>query len=227
MPRARAAVSVITMTQQLIEPGLDLRFPTEPPSEPDEIYVHDSTANPAPLGLMGFGLTTLLLNIHNAGYIELSSMILAMGIFYGGLAQVIAGMIDFRKGNEFGATAFTSYGLFWLSLVALVVFPDHAFGDEPSSRAMGWYLFSWGVFTAIMFVGSLRTTRALQLVFLALATLFFLLAIADWTGNDTVLKIAGWEGIVTALVAIYTATAQIWNDVYGRVVLPLGPVAKR
>jgi len=192
-------------------------------SQPNEIYVHDSTANPAPLGLMGFGLTTLLLNIHNAGYIELSSMILAMGIFYGGLAQVIAGAIDFRKGNEFGATAFCSYGLFWLSLVALVVFPDWGMGEEPSSRAMGWYLFSWGVFTAIMFVGSLRTTRALQLVFLALATLFFLLAIADWTGSDTILKIAGWEGMVTALLAIYTATAQIWNDVYGRVVLPLGP----
>jgi len=213
------------MAQQLLEP--DLGFPLEPVVEPPEIFVHDSTANPAPLGLMGFGLTTLLLNIHNAGYIELSSMILAMGIFYGGLAQVIAGLIDFRKGNEFGATAFTSYGLFWLSLVALVVFPDHGIGTEASARAMGWYLCSWGVFTAIMLVGSLRTTRALQLVFLSLATLFFLLAIAEWTGSDTILKIAGWEGILTALVAIYTATAQIWNDGYGRVLLPLGPVAKR
>jgi len=193
---------------------------TEP--EPQEIYVHDSTANPAPLGLMGFGLTTFLLNVHNAGYIELSSMILAMGIFYGGLAQVLAGWIDFRKGNEFGATAFTSYGLFWLSLVALLVLPDKGIGEEPSSRAMGWYLFSWGVFTAIMFVGSLRTTRALQLVFATLAVLFFLLAIGDWTGSETITKIAGWEGIVTALLAVYTATAQIWNDVYGRLLLPLG-----
>jgi hypothetical protein len=187
-----------------------------------EITIHDSTANPAPLGLMGFGLTTILLNIHNAGYIELSAMILAMGIFYGGLAQVIAGLIDFRKGNEFGATAFCSYGLFWFSLVALLVFPDWGMGDEPSARAMGWYLFSWGVFTAIMFVGSLRTTRALQAVFLALATLFFLLALRDWTGSETIGEIAGWEGIVTGLLAVYTATAQIWNDVYGRVVLPLG-----
>jgi len=195
-------------------------------TEPGEIYVHDSTANPAPLGLMGFGLTTLLLNIHNAGYYELDSMILAMGIFYGGLAQVIAGLIDFRKGNEFGATAFTSYGLFWLSLVTLILFGDHGVGAVASDRSMGWYLFSWGLFTAVMFVGSLRTTRALQLVFLALATLFFLLAIARWTGSETVLEIAGWEGILTALIAIYTATAQIWNDVYGRVLLPLGPVAK-
>jgi succinate-acetate transporter protein len=214
------------MAQQLIEPNLDLRYSTGSQYGPAEIFVHDSTANPAPLGLMGFGLTTLLLNIHNAGYIELSSMILAMGIFYGGLAQVIAGLIDFRKGNEFGATAFTSYGLFWLSLVALILFRDHGVAGAPDSRAMGWYLFSWGAFTAIMFVGSLRTTRALQLVFFSLATLFFLLAIADWTGNDTILKIAGWEGILTALIAVYTATAQIWNDVYGRKVLPLGPVAK-
>ena len=93
-----------------------------------EITIHDSTANPAPLGLMGFGLTTILLNIHNAGYYELNSMILAMGIFYGGLAQVIAGLIDFRKGNEFGATAFCSYGLFWFSLVALIVFPGVGHG---------------------------------------------------------------------------------------------------
>jgi hypothetical protein len=214
------------MAQQLIEPNLDLRLPRESPVESAEIFVHDSTANPAPLGLMGFGLTTLLLNIHNAGYIELSSMILAMGIFYGGLAQVIAGLIDFRKGNEFGATAFTSYGLFWLSLVALVLFRDHGVSEAPSTRAMGWYLFAWGAFTAIMFVGSLRTTRALQLVFLSLATLFFLLTVADWTGSDTIEKIAGWEGILTALVAIYTATAQIWNDTYGRTLLPLGPVAR-
>jgi succinate-acetate transporter protein len=215
------------MAQQLIEPSLDLRSPTEPSAEQAEIYVHDSTANPAPLGLMGFGLTTLLLNIHNAGFTELDSMILAMGIFYGGLAQVIAGLVDFRKGNEFGATAFTSYGLFWLSLVALVTMENTDVIEGPSSRAMGWYLFSWGLFTAIMFVGSLRTTRALQLVFIALATLFFLLAIGDWTGNETITKVAGWEGIFTALVAIYTATAQIWNDVYGKVMLPLGPVAKR
>jgi hypothetical protein len=214
------------MARQLVEPNQVGAVRAEPLSEPNEVYVHDSTANPAPLGLMGFGLTTLLLNIHNAGYIELDSMILAMGIFYGGLAQVIAGLVDFRKGNEFGATAFTSYGLFWLSLVALVTMENKDVIEGPSGRSMGWYLFSWGVFTAIMFVGSLRTTRALQLVFATLALLFFLLALGDWTGNETITKIAGWEGIVTALLAIYTATAQIWNDVYRRVVLPLGPAAR-
>ena len=193
-------------------------------SELREIYVHDSTANPAPLGLMAFGLTTILLNIHNAGYYELNSMILAMGVFYGGIAQVIAGLLDFRKGNEFGATAFCSYGLFWLSFVALVVFPGWDMADKPTERAMGWYLFSWALFTAIMFVGSLRTTRALQAVFASLAILFVLLAVHDWTGNVTIGKIAGWEGILTGLLAVYTATAQIWNDVYRRTILPLGPV---
>ena len=191
-----------------------------------EITIHDSTANPAPLGLMGFGLTTILLNIHNAGYYELNSMILAMGVFYGGLAQVIAGLIDFRKGNEFGATAFCSYGLFWFSLVALIVFPGWGMGEEPSDRAMGWYLLSWGLFTAIMFVGSLRTTRALQAVFAALTILFVLLAIRDWTGSDTIGDIAGWEGILTGLLAVYTATAQVWNDQYGRTILPLGPASR-
>jgi len=191
-----------------------------------EITIHDSTANPAPLGLMGFGLTTILLNIHNAGFYELNSMILAMGVFYGGLAQVIAGLLDFRKGNEFGATAFCSYGLFWFSFVALVVFPGWGMGDEPSDRAMGWYLLSWGLFTAIMFVGSLRTTRALQAVFAALTVLFVLLAIRDWTGSDVIGELAGWEGILTGLLAVYTATAQIWNDVYGRTILPLGPARR-
>ena len=191
-----------------------------------EITIHDSTANPAPLGLMGFGLTTILLNIHNAGFYELNSMVLAMGVFYGGLAQVIAGLLDFRKGNEFGATAFCSYGLFWLSFVALVVFPGWGMGEEPSDRAMGWYLLSWGLFTAIMFVGSLRTTRALQAVFAALTLLFVLLAIRDWTGSDAIGELAGWEGILTGLLAVYTATAQIWNDVYGRTILPLGPVRR-
>jgi len=191
-----------------------------------EITIHDSTANPAPLGLMGFGLTTILFNIHNAGFYELNAMILAMGIFYGGLAQVIAGLLDFRKGNEFGATAFCSYGLFWFSLVGLLVFPGWEMAEAPSDRAMGWYLFSWGVFTAIMFVGSLRTTRALQAVFASLTILFVLLAVRDWTGNETIGEIAGWEGIATGLLAVYTATAQIWNDVFGRTVLRLGPVPR-
>ena len=100
----------------------------------------EKIANPAPLGLMGFGTTTVLLNIHNAGFFPIASLILAMGIFYGGIAQIIAGILEFKKGNTFGLTAFTSYGLFWLTLVFIIVFKDF-----PSSPAfMGWYLFVWG-----------------------------------------------------------------------------------
>ncbi|MCD6237466.1 MAG: acetate uptake transporter, partial [Thermoplasmata archaeon] len=126
-------------------------------------------ANPAPLGLMGFGMTTVLLNLHNAGIFALGSMILAMGIFYGGLAQIIAGILEYRKGNTFGVTAFSSYGLFWLTLVALVMIPNIVPGiDAPSSVAMGSYLFMWGLFTFLMFISTLKHNTALQFVFISL-----------------------------------------------------------
>ncbi|GAI03762.1 unnamed protein product [marine sediment metagenome] len=118
-------------------------------------------ANPAPLGLMGFGMTTVLLNIHNAGIFAVGSMILAMGIFYGGIAQVIAGVLEYKKGNTFGVTAFTSYGLFWLSLVGLLAIPKIVPGFEgPGDIAMGWYLFMWGLFTFLMFITVFNRTYA-------------------------------------------------------------------
>ena len=122
----------------------------------------DMTANPAPLGLVGFGMTTVLLNLHNAGFFALGSMILAMGIFYGGLAQIIAGIEEWKKNNTFGATAFTSYGLFWLTLVALLVLPKMGLAEAPDKTAMAAYLAMWGIFTAVMFIGTLKTNRALQ-----------------------------------------------------------------
>jgi succinate-acetate transporter protein len=120
----------------------------------------DFTANPAPLGLLGFGMTTVLLNLHNAGFFAMGSMILAMGIFYGGLAQVIAGIQEWKKNNTFGATAFTSYGLFWLSLVALLVLPKMGLADASDKTAMAAYLAMWGVFTAVMFIGHSGTSPA-------------------------------------------------------------------
>jgi succinate-acetate transporter protein len=186
----------------------------------------DQTANPAPLGLLGFGMTTILLNIHNAGFIELSSMILAMGLFYGGIAQIIAGIEEWRKNNTFGATAFTSYGLFWFSLVALIVMPAMGIAAKADGQAMGAYLGLWGLLTAGLFVGTLRLNRALQVVFASLAILFFLLAAGDITGNVTLTRIAGWEGIFCGLSACYAALAQVLNEVYGRPVLPLGLVPR-
>ncbi len=186
--------------------------------------IQDTTANPAPLGLLGFGMTTVLLNVHNAGLIPLSAMIVAMGIFYGGLAQVIAGVMEWKKNNTFGTTAFTSYGFFWLSLVGVWVMPRLGMADMADSMAMGVYLLMWGIFTFVMFIGTLRISKALQLVFGSLTILFFLLALGDFTGSPTITIIAGYEGIVCGFSAIYTALAQVLNEVYGRKVLPLGSV---
>ena len=185
----------------------------------------DTTSNPAPLGLIAFGLTTVLLNIHNAGFYSLGTMILAMGIFYGGIAQVIAGIMEWKKGNTFGTTAFTSYGLFWLSFVGLLTMPFFGIDMANETGAIVAYLVMWGLFTALMFIGTLKLNRALQFVFFSLAVLFFLLAIADATGSAALKTIAGYEGIICGLSAVYTGIAQVLNDVYGKVVLPIGPVS--
>ena len=189
---------------------------------------NDQLANPAPLGLMGFGMTTVLLNIHNAGFFPVASMVLAMGIFYGGIAQVIAGIMEYKKGNTFGATAFTSYGFFWLTLVATWVIPGL---NAPNGAAtpvpfMGWYLFLWGLFTFFMWLGTFGRNRALQLVFLSLTVLFWLLAARDWSGAALVGRVAGFEGILCGLSAIYLAMAEVLNEARGRTILPIGEVRK-
>lgn len=195
------------------------------------VNIKDNTANPAPLGLLGFGMTTVLLNLHNAGVYQLGSMILGMGLFYGGMSQIFAGWMEWKKGNTFATTAFCSYGAFWLTLVALIVLPKLGIGipaEEP--KAVIAYLVCWGIFTGVMYIGTLRINKALQVVFLSLTILFFLLAIGDWVkmvnGNMTITRIAGYEGLFCGASAIYTGLAQVLNQCYGRVVLPLGPVKK-
>ena len=182
----------------------------------------DVTANPAALGLTAFGMTTVLLNLSNAGYFALGSMILAMGIFYGGLAQVIAGIMEWKKNNTFGMTAFLSFGLFWLSLVTLLVLPNLGLAATTSSTGLAAYFAMWGLFTLIMFVGALKTTRALQVVLGLLTILFFLLALGQITGNATITHVAGYEGILTGLSAIYAGLAEVLNEMYKRTVAPLG-----
>ncbi|MDZ7831927.1 MAG: acetate uptake transporter [Desulfobacterales bacterium] len=184
--------------------------------------MQDNLANPAPLGLMGFGMTTVLLNIHNAGFFPLGAMVLSMGIFYGGIAQIIAGIFEFRKGNTFGLVAFLSYGHFWLTLVGLVLLPKMGLIDAAPAGFMGWYLFMWGLFTFFMYIGTLKKNRALQTIFLTLVILFWLLAIRDWTGNATIGIIAGYEGIFCGASAIYLAMAEIINEAHGKVLLPIG-----
>ena len=187
-----------------------------------QVNITDSTANPAPLGLLGFGVTTVLLNMHNAGIFALGSMILAMGLFYGGLAQIFAGWMEWKKGNTFGLTAFASYGLFWESLVFIIVMPKWGWADKATTGGMVAYLFMWGLFTFCMWIATLKHGRALQVVFFTLFILFWLLALGDATGNGTIHAIAGWEGIFCGLSAVYLAVAQVLNDAYGRTVLPVG-----
>jgi succinate-acetate transporter protein len=190
-------------------------------------------ANPAPLGLLGFGLTTVLLNLHNAGLFPLDTMILAMGLAYGGLAQVIVGIMEFKKGNTFGTVAFTSYGLFWWSLVALLLLPQATFLtglNAPTETAMAAYFFMWGLFTFAMFFGTLKSNRALQFVFLSLTILFFMLTIRDLTSNPTLFgtftfnNLTGIEGVICGLSAVYLGIAEVLNEANAKTVLPICPV---
>lgn len=192
---------------------------------------NDNTGNPAPLGLLGFGMTTILLNVHNAGFAPLNSSILAMGIFVGGLAQVIAGLQEWKKNNTFGATAFTAYGFFWLALVAIWTLPKMGLADATPPFALAVFLLVWGLFTLGMFFGTLKLNRMLQVVFGTLTVLFFLLAEGDFlhaVDNDPAGAafgmVAGWVGLVCGLSAVYGAVAQVINEVYGKAILPIGPV---
>src|SRR5436853_2663820 len=190
-------------------------------------HLKDTTANPAPLRLLGFGMSIVLLNLHNAGFYELNSMILAMGICYGGAAQIVAGIMEWRKGNTFATTAFLSYGLFWFSLVALIVLPKLGWATPTNNTAMAAYLFMWGLFTAVMFIGTMRLHVAGQVVFGSLAILFFLLAIGDFINAGPDFRhFTGYEGIFCGFSAIYAGLAQVLNEVSGKVVLPLGLVMK-
>lgn len=165
-------------------------------------------------------MTTLLLNLHNAGILPLSIVIVAMGFALGGAAQIVAGIMEFRKNNVFGATAFTAYGFFWWSLIIIWINP---FGNIAAAdkTSMGFYLLFWGIFTLLMFVGTLKHNRATQVVFFKLTVLFFLLSIGDFTGNAVFTRIGGWVGIFCGLSAMYTSLAQVLNNEYGKTVLPL------
>jgi succinate-acetate transporter protein len=209
----------------------------------------EKTANPAPLGLLGFGMTTVLLNfVHNARLGPVDGMIFGMGIFYGGIAQIIAGLLEYKKGNTFGTVAFSSYGFFWLSFVALNwlgvanvaqqgVMPFLG-GTTPwsvSQEAFAAYFFMWGLFTFVMFFGTLKANRALQFVFMSLAILFFLLTTksaligyAQMTPEslEPFTRIIGFEGIICGASAFYLALAEILNEAHGKTILPIGIVAK-
>ncbi|MHC6202784.1 acetate uptake transporter [Breznakiellaceae bacterium SP9] len=177
-------------------------------------------ANPGPLGLLGFGMTTVLLNLHNAQFIELSIVIVAMGLFVGGLTQVIAGILEFKEGNSFGGTAFTAYGFFWISLCFIWIKPFEGIA-APAKTAMAAYLFLWGLFTFFMFIGTFKHNTITKIVFGTLMLLFFLLALGDFTDNESIIHIAGYVGLICGLSAIYSAGGQIINGEFHAKILPL------
>jgi succinate-acetate transporter protein len=176
--------------------------------------------NPAPLGLAAFALTTWLLSMINAGWFDGDALklVIACALAYGGTAQMIAGVMELPRGNTFGATAFISYGAFWWSFSLFVLF----LRDQVPAAFVGWYLFLWGIFTFYMWLGTFRSPKALQAVFLALWVTFFLLAAGDWTGSGALRAAGGYVGLITAVLAFYLSAAEIINEAQGREVLPVG-----
>lgn len=179
------------------------------------------TANPSPLGLLGFGMTTVLLNLHNSGITGLTLVIAAMGFALGGAAQIIAGIMEYRAGNTFGATAFTAYGFFWWSLVYIWRMPATDAVAAADLVSMGFYLLLWAIFTGGMFIGTLKHNTITQIVFGSLTLLFVLLSVADFTGIAAIKTAGGIVGLVCGLSAIYSGLGQIIHSEYGRKILPL------
>ncbi len=183
-------------------------------------------ANPAPLGLSGFALTTWMLSLVNAGYFTGTAvpLVLASAFAFGGTAQFFAGLMEMPRGNTFGFVAFCSYGAFWWTFALFVQF----FGPANVPPAfVGWWLAAWGFFSLFMFVGTLALNRTLQLIFLVLTVTFGLLAGADLFGIPALKMAGGYLGLVTAALAFYLAAAEIINETHGRTVLPIGAPAPK
>jgi len=185
-------------------------------------------ADPGPLGLAAFAMTTFVLSMFNADLVSRSgeSVTLGLALAYGGIAQVLAGMWEFRTGNTFGAVAFTSYGAFWISFWAFVQFYAAGIPAADAGHAVGLYLIAWGIFTSYMFIASLRTTGAIALVFILLAVTYFLLGIGNANGSDSLVKAGGWVGLATAIAAWYASFAAVTNATFGRLVLPVIPLRR-
>jgi succinate-acetate transporter protein len=185
-------------------------------------------ADPGPLGLAAFALTTFVLSMFNAGLVsdKAEPIVFGLALAYGGLAQLLAGMWEFRTGNTFGAVAFTSYGAFWLSFWAFVQFFEKDIPKADAGHAVGLFLIAWGIFTAYMFIASLRTTAAISLVFLLLAATFFVLGVGNANDNANVVKAGGYIGIATAAAAWYASFAAVTNATFKRTVLPVKPLTR-
>jgi succinate-acetate transporter protein len=209
-------------------PGSDADLTGGRGAEAAERTPATTIANPGPLGLAAFALTTFVLSMFNAGLVSAGGepVVFGLALAYGGLAQLLAGMWEFRTGNTFGATAFTSYGAFWLSFWAFVQFFEKDVPKADAGHAVGLYLIAWGIFTAYMFVASLRTTGAIAVVFALLAVTFIVLGIGNSGGNDSIIKLGGWIGLATAIAAWYASFAEVTNATFGRAVFPTAPLRR-
>jgi uncharacterized protein len=185
--------------------------------------VAPAIADPAPLGLAAFALTTFVLSFFNAGLVGGKGLpvVLGLALAYGGITQLLAGMWEFRNNNTFGATAFSSFGAFWISWFVLEQFEGSKIPAADLGHAAGLYLIAWGIFTTYMLVASFRVSAAVMLVFLLLAATFFVLGIGESSGTESIVKAGGWIGIATAIVAWYASFAGVTNKTFGRIVLPV------
>ena len=185
-------------------------------------------ADPGPLGLAAFALTTFVLSMFNADLVGKGGepIVFGLALAYGGLAQLLAGMWEFRTGNTFGAVAFTSYGAFWLSFWAFVQFFEKEVPKADAGHALGLYLIAWGIFTTYMFIASLRTTAAVSLVFVLLAATFLVLGIGNAGDHTNIVKAGGWIGLATAAAAWYASFAAVTNATFKRTVLPVKPLIR-
>lgn len=182
-------------------------------------------ANPAGLGLIGFGLTTVLLSSINAGLLPAGGepVVIPLAIAFGGTAQMIAGAMEFKLGNTFGTTAFTAYGAFWWWFALLLLFGgNHLLDLKEANSTIGVALILWGVFTLAMWISTFVLSRLLFLIFLTLWIAFFLLGFGALWGDTALHKAGGWVGLVCGSLAIYGCFATVTNATFGRAVVPVG-----
>ena len=190
-------------------------------SSRNDLFLTDNTANPAPLGLCAFGMTTLILSIHNMGLTALASPVIAMAIFFGGLAQVIVGTMEWKKNNTFGLLTFGSFGFFWICLAALLMLPAAGLSKAPGPGELAVFLGLWGIFAFGLFICSLKMHKTLQITLLALVVTFFLLVAAQLTGSSMILVAGGVIGVITGALAFYMGFGQVINEVFGKKLVPL------
>jgi succinate-acetate transporter protein len=187
----------------------------------NNLFLIDNTANPAPLGLCAFGMTTILLSVHNAGLTGLTSPIVAMALFYGGLAQLIVGLMEWKKNNTFGMVTFGSFGLFWISFAAILVLPVTGLANAPSAVDLAAFLAVWGILIVGLFICSLKMHRILQVTLAAVVLLVVLLVAASLTGDHLIHTLGGITGIVAGALALYMGIGAVINEIWGSRVLPV------